>query len=811
MSAPSIIGQPVRRVDGGEKVAGLTRFAADVMVPGMLHARLVTSPHPHARIVSIDTGAARALPGVVGVFTGRDLPLAKPHPSSRNKAPLALDEVFFNGHPVVAVVAETEAIAADAAALVSIEWEELPTVTDPLEAMKPDAPPVGPGDGGDDEEELSMHGAEAGAADETEPKAPNVATTSHLERGDVEAGLREADVVVERTYTTSMIHQGYLEPRATVASMDALGHVTVWTSTQALFFTRTEVAEALGLPEHRVRVIAMPAGGGFGGKFVLLEPLTGALAVAVRRPVALVMTRNEEFLATTPAPQSRFEVTLGAKRDGRLTALRARVVFDTGAWAGAPLSIACLLLSGYYRFPHLDVRGVEVRTHKPGCGAYRAPGAPQATFAIESAMSEMAERLGLDPLAFRLQNAVAGGDPTPTGRPWPRIGLRECLEAVRRARDGHMGGHEMARQPVRAKGATPPSGSPGQRSSRRGGAGALLEIPQQTPRPMDGRGEDVVRGVGVAVGGWMGGVEPASAVCRVNGDGSVSVIVGSVDLSGTNTGLAQVAAEAFGASLEQVQIVNADTESAPYAGATGGSKITYTVGAAVKAAAEDARRQVLAIAASHLEASVHDLELADGHVRVRGVPDRAVSIAKLARLATEFGGKYEPIFGRGASATTARAPGFAIHLCEVEVDRATGAVRIVRHVVAQDVGRAVNPAAIEGQIHGAVAQGVGWGLFEHMRYDDTGRLLSGTLMDYALPNVTQMPPDVEVILVEVPSESGPFGVRGVGEPPVVAGGAAIANAIADAAGVRFTALPITSEAIVAAMAESAARARRPAA
>jgi CO/xanthine dehydrogenase Mo-binding subunit len=328
---------------------------------------------------------------------------------------------------------------------------------------------------------------------------------------------------------------------------------------------------------------------------------------------------------------------------------------------------------------------------------------------------------------------------------------------------------------------------------------------------MDGRGEDVVRGVGVAVGGWMGGVEPASAVCRVNGDGSVSVIVGSVDLSGTNTGLAQVAAEAFGASLEQVQIVNADTESAPYAGATGGSKITYTVGAAVKAAAEDARRQVLAIAASHLEASVHDLELADGHVRVRGVPDRAVSIAKLARLATEFGGKYEPIFGRGASATTARAPGFAIHLCEVEVDRATGAVRIVRHVVAQDVGRAVNPAAIEGQIHGAVAQGVGWGLFEHMRYDDTGRLLSGTLMDYALPNVTQMPPDVEVILVEVPSESGPFGVRGVGEPPVVAGGAAIANAIADAAGVRFTALPITSEAIVAAMAESAARARRPAA
>ena len=759
----SVVGRSVERVDGGEKVAGLTRFAGDVMLPGMLHARLVTSPHPHARVVSIDASAARAVPGVVAVLTGHDLPLAKPDPSSRNKAPLALDEVFFNGHPVVAVVAESEAAAADAAGLVSVAWEELPAVTDPLEAMKPDAPRVGP-EGGDSEEELSMHGAEAGAADQAQSKAPNVAATSHLERGDVEAGLRAADVVLERTYTTSMVHQGYLEPRAALATVDALGQVTVWTSTQALFYTRTAVAEALGLPEHRVRVIAMPVGGGFGGKFVLLEPLVAALAVAVRRPVSLVMTRNEDFLATTPAPQSRFEVTLGAKRDGTLTALRARVVFDAGAWAGAPLSIACLLLASYYRFQTLDVRGVEVRTHKPGSGAYRAPGAPQATFAIESAMSEMAERLGLDPLALRSANAVTGGDQTPTGRPWPRIGLRECLETVRRARE---------RWPA----LPPPSG-------------------------------DVMRGVGVAVGGWMGGVEPASAVCRVNGDGSLSVIVGSVDLSGTNTALAQIAAEAFGAALPQVQIVNADTESAPYAGATGGSKITYTVGAAVKAAAEDARRQVLAIAASELEAAVDDLEIAEGHVRVRGVPDRAVAIAKLARLATEFGGRYEPIFGRGASATTARAPGFAAHLSEVEVDRATGAVRLLRHVVAQDVGRAINPAAIEGQIRGALAQGIGWGLLEHMAYDDTGRLQSGTFMDYALPKPTQMPAEADVIVVEVPSEAGPFGVRGVGEPPVVAGAAAIANAVADATGVRFTALPITSDVIVRALGQQRAAERR---
>lgn len=762
----SVIGQSIPRVDGREKAAGLTRFAGDVLLPGMLHARLVTSPHPHARVVSIDAAAARAMPGVVGVFTGRDLPIPKPRASSRNRAPLALDEAFFCGHPVVAVVAESAAVAADAAALVRVEWQELPAVTDALEGMKPDAPPVGAADGGDTEEELSMHGAEAGAADATQPKAPNVASTSRLHRGDVAAGLREADVVVERTYTTSMVHQGYLEPRAATASMDPLGHVTVWTSTQALFFTRSEVAETLGLAEHRVRVVAMPIGGGFGGKFVLLEPLAAALAVAVRRPVSLVLTRNEEFLAMTPAPSSRFELALGARRDGTLTALRARVVFDAGAFAGAPLSIACLLLSSYYRVPNLDVHGVEVRTHKPGCGAYRAPGAPQATFAIESAMSAMAERLGVDPIAFRLQNAVAEGDPTGSGRAWPRIGLRECLEAIRDARDAS---------------------------------------PALPARASHGGGDtEVLRGVGVAVGGWMGGVEPASAVCRVNGDGSVSVIVGSVDLSGTNTALTQIAAEAFGAPLEQVQVINADTESAPYAGASGGSKITYTVGAAVKAAAEDARRQLFAIAADQLEAAADDLEIADGHVRVRGAPARGVAIARLARLATEFGGKYEPIFGRGACATTARAPGFAAHRCEVEVDRATGAVRIVRQVVAQDVGRALNPAAIEGQIRGGVAQGVGWGLLEAMRYDEDGRLLSGTLMDYALPRATQVPDEVDVRLVEVPSEQGPFGARGVGEPPVIAGAAAIANAVAAATGVRFTALPLTSEAIAEALGRSSA-------
>jgi CO/xanthine dehydrogenase Mo-binding subunit len=754
MATRSSIGRSLPRVEGGQKVAGLTRYASDVQLPGMLHARLVLSPHAHARIVAVDFKQAAALPGVVAVFGGRDLPLAELDPSDRNRCPLAVDRVLFAGHPVAAIVAESEAVAEDAAALVRVEYEELPAAIDALHAMSADAPIVrGHDERGGGEATLGMHGAAGGAQTLDEPTAPNVVNTVHYTRGDVAQGFAEADVVIERRYRTPMVHQGYLEPRAVVASVDALGRLTVWTSTQALFFTRSEVAEALGLPEHRVRIVAMELGGGFGGKFVLLEPLAAALTVAVKRPVSLVLTRTEEFFATTPAPPSVFELKTGVRRDGTLTAIAARIVFDAGAFAGAPVSIACLLLGGYYRVPHLDLRGYEVLTHKPGNGAYRAPGAVQATFAMESQIDEMAAAIGMDPLELRLRNVVEEGDPMPNDRPWPRIGLRQCLEAIKDEWDRRRRSSPSAKGVVR-------------------------------------------RGVGVAVGGWMGGIEPASAVCRLDPDGTLTVVVGTVDMSGTNTVLAQIAAEAFGLPVEDIQVMNADTEAAPYAGASGGSKITYTVGAAVERAARDARRQLFTIAATELEAAVEDLEVVDRAVRVRGVPDRALAIADIAKSSMQFGAKYEPVFGRGSTATITRAPAFAAHLAEVEVDVETGRVSVLQHVVAQDVGRALNPAAIDGQIHGAVAQGMGWALSERMAYDDRGQLVTATLMEYALPASDQVPP-VRTIIVEVPSEAGPFGAKGVGEPPVIAAPAAIANAVAAATGRRFTELPITSEKIVA--------------
>jgi len=465
-----------------------------------------------------------------------------------------------------------------------------------------------------------------------------------------------------------------------------------------------------------------------------------ATGIAAMRNMAIY--QDKVFVATT---------------DARLTALDARIIFDAGAYAGAPVGIAALLLGGYYTVPNLRIRGFEVLTHKPGVGAYRAPGAVQATFALESLMDELALKLGIDPLDLRLLNACREGDLLPTGRPWPKIGLVQCLERLRTERQRLNG----ARQ-----------GS-----------------------PRDG----VRRGVGVAVGGWLGGIEPASAVCRLDRDGTLTVVLGMVDMSGAATGMAQIAAEAAGLPLDDVTVVCADTESAPFAGSSGGSKITYTVGLAVERAARDARRQILAIAADRLEAAADDLEIVGRSVRVRGMPDRGVTLAQIARSSMEFGAKYEPVFGRGASATTARSPAFAAHLAEVEVDTDTGRVRVVRQVVVQDVGRAINPAAIAAQIHGAVAQGVGWALLEGMSYDAHGQLRSATLMDYALPSITDAPPEVETVILEVPTEHGPFGAKGVGEPPVVAAPAAIANAIADAIGRRLTDLPMTSEALARAI------------
>jgi len=745
MTAYKTIGRPQPLKDGKEKVSGELRYATDVKMPGMLYGRLVTSPYAHARVLGIDREAALDVSGVVRVLTAADLPHIPP--SKRQHLLLARDRVIFNGHPVALVLAESEGAAADGAQAVSVDYDPLPAAATVEQALAEDAPLVWPEGVPSGSEEGGAHGADVGADEEEENAPPtNVSGERSFERGDVAAGFAAADVIVERTFTTPGVHQSYLEPHATLVQPDPVhGGATVWTSTQAPFYVREEVAGVLGVPESDVRVVPTPVGGAFGGKFVLYEPLVALAARITGRPVRLILTRLEEMLAANPALPSRIRVKVGAQRDGSLTALEADLIFDAGCYPGAPYGIAAYLLGSAYRVPNLDIQAHEVLTFKPSTGAYRAPGAPQAFYALESAIDELARLLEIDPLALRLQNAARTGDEMAGGRPWPSMGMKEVLEALAE----HPAWKE--RDAARAAG----------------------------------------RGVGVAVGGWPGGTQPAAAACRLNRDGLLQVHVGSVDLTGTSTGFALLAAEAFGVTPEQVRVVNDDTASAPYAGAAGGSKITYTVGPAVIEAAEEARAQVLEVAAEEFEASPADLEIVDGFVQVRGVPDRRLSLGEIARETMRFGGRHRPIMGRGRHADTTRSPGFCAQLAEVEVDEETGHVRVVRQVLVQDVGRAINPLTVRGQMMGGATQGLGWAMYELLAYDEQGQLLSGSWTDYGVPHFDQAAPSIETVIVEVPSDHGPYGARGVGEPPVIATAAAVANAIADAAGVRLTALPMT--------------------
>ena len=742
----AVIGKSHKRAEGLEKITGAVRYTEDLRLAGMLHARLLTSPHPKARIVRLDREAAMKIPGVIGVVTAADL--ARLGSGARDL--LANSQATHTGHPVAVVLAESEAAAADGldALRAGSQFDPLPAVLTIDEALREGAPLVRESTEFD-EGDAQAHATVAVTAQHAE-RPGNIANRVAFTRGDVEQGLRQAEVVVRRTFTTSRIHQGYIEPQASVAAVDpVIGDLTIYTSTQGQFWVRAQTAKALGLREAQVRIVPMTVGGGFGGKLDRFQPLVGALALLMRRPVRLVLTRLEDFLTTEPGPASRAEVELGAKKDGELLALRAKMYFDSGCEPRAPLSIAGLLMGGYYRIPNIAIETIDVVTNKPAVGAYRAPGAPQATFAIESAMTELATKLGVDPLTFRLRHASVPGDPMPHGRPWPKMGLRQVLEALER--------HPVRRRPKR-------------------------------------EGE----GIGIAIGGWPGGIESASACIRANTDGTFEVIMGAIDITGTATTMALITAELLGVTPDKVRVTTADTSQAPYAGMSGGSKITYTVGTAVRLAAEDARRQILSIAASHLEARVEDLEIADGHVRVKGTPTVTLSLAEIASMSMRFGAKYAPVFGVGSTALTRQSPGFAGHLVRVKVDRETGQVRILDYVVAQDVGFAINPAAVEGQIIGGVAQGIGWGLYEQVVYDEGGAMVTGTFADYAIPKAPDVP-RIDTILVEVPSDDGPFGAKGVGEPPVIPGAGAIANAIADATGVRITALPITAERIVMAL------------
>ena len=743
MKSMSAVGTPTRRLEGAAKVTGATRYTADLEMAGLLHVHLVLSHLASARITGIDLSAARAVPGVVDVVTAADLPrfdVAGP------EKPLAEDQVFYAGQPIVAVIATSEAAAHDGAAAVLADLDPLVPVTTAEAAMKEGATLVLDVNEEASEEDASIHGASTAAESEPVNRPRNVSAVASLKRGDLAAGLAAADVVVRGTYDLAGVHHTAIEPHVSMVRPEPDGGVTIWSPTQGPFVVRDEIAKILGVRPSFVRVISTPVGGGFGGKVMLLEGLLALLARRVGRPVRLVLTRQQVFGMARGAPAARFEIEIGAKRDGTVTALRAKFHYDNGASAGWHGGISSSFLAGTYRWPAFEITGYEVATNKTPVEAYRAPGAPQSYFALESAMDELAQALDLDPIELRLRNAVREGDPAPDGNPWPRIAFVECLEEARR--------HPLYTAALSA-------------------------------------GE----GVGVAAGSWGGARTPAAAGCRVEPDGTLAVTIGSVDISGSSTGLAMIAAEAFGVSVDRVRIETADTGVAPFGPVAGGSQITYSIGGAVHEAALEARRQLLEIATEELEAAPEDLELVEGRVAVRGVPERFVEITKLVALSTDFMGKYKPIHANGRSAVQKASPMFTVHIARVMTDAETGAFQLTGYAAIQDVGRAINPPEVEGQIHGGAAQSLGRALGEQLVYDAEGQLQTGSLLDYELPSADQMP-DIDVRILEVPSPVGPLGAKGVGEPPAVPGAAALANAVSRATGVRVRSLPIDRSLLV---------------
>ncbi|HJP33007.1 MAG TPA: xanthine dehydrogenase family protein molybdopterin-binding subunit [Candidatus Latescibacteria bacterium] len=734
MAKLKVVGARTPKLNGPDIVTGRTIYADDVQLPGTLHGRILHSPHGHARIRAIDTAKARALPGVVDVVTAADIP---------DLSLLASDEVCHEGQKVALVAAVDPDIAEDALALIKVEYEVLPSVTDPEAAMAPGAP------------EVMLGAPTETVVDENGERLSNIASRSEMVEGDVDKGFAEADVIVEQVYRMPYFHQVYMEPNSATARVEANGRITVWTSGQGSFNIRNAVAGALKLPQGQVRVIMAEMGGGFGAKNgIFTEAHAALLAQRTGQPVKVLMSREEEFLDGRPAPGCVVRLKTGAKKDGTLTAVEGRMVWDRGIGGGGG---GVGRLTDIYEIANVKLEGLVVRTNKPAPGAYRAPGAPQAAVPREGNMDLLARELGMDPLAIRLKNAFKKGGRARGGAPLPRDWLRQTLRQA--AGEANWGKRRLK--------------------------------PNQ--------------GMGIACGEWQNAAGQTNAFITMAGDGSVSIVTGQVDITGVHTVMAQIAAEELGVPVEKVSVSLGDTDTVPFTGLSAGSKAAYSAGTAARDAAVEARTQLLRLAAELLEADVDDLILADEKVRVKGRRGRSIELAELANNA--IGSNDGPISGRCVLGRIPTYASFSVNIATVEVDPDTGQVQLLDLVAAQDVGRALNPMLVEGQIQGAAVQAMGFGMMEAQRYGAGARMLNANLLDYAIPTTVDVP-KVRTVLVEDPCEMGPYGAKGVGEPPIIPGAAAIANAVHDAIGVRVSELPLTPETVMKALRRQPAKNKR---
>ncbi|MDQ1278933.1 MAG: hypothetical protein QG670_193 [Thermoproteota archaeon] len=733
-----VIGTKPIRPDVIDKVMGRAIFAPDIMISGLLHGKILRSPYAHARILSIDTSAAEALPGVYAVITSKDLPQTPADNAelkySRDNF-LAGEKVLYEGHPIAAVAADSIHTAEDAIKLIRINYEILTPIMDMREAMKENSPKL------HENIRLKSLGQDNG-------RPGNISLHVQHILGDPEKGFAEADEIVDREFTTTMVHQGYLEAQSSTVLWNPDGNLTVWTTTQGAFSVQSEISRILDISLSKIRVIPTEVGGAFGSKLrIYIEPVVVLLSKFANRPVKITMTQSEVLKATGPTPGTIMRVKMGAKRNGKITSATAELYFEAGAFPGSTAGGSPRLIFTEYDIPNGQVDAFEVLVNKTHVGAYRAPGDVQVTYSMEQVVDELAQKVNMDPIDFRLINVAHEGSISISGTIHKKIGAQQVLEAVKN--------HPHYKSPLK----------------------------------------EANMGRGVAFGYWPNNGRDSSCIINVNSDGSVTLVTGSVDLSGTRLTIAMQAAEVLGISVDQVKSSVGDTSSIGYTGSSGGSRTTFATGLAAIQAAKDVINQMSIRAASLLNVPVSEITFERGFFTTSTSSSAKLSFSELAGKLNQTGG---PITGKGNVSPSSWGAGFACHIADVEVDPETGKVSILRYTAIQDVGKAVHPTLVEGQMQGAVVQGIGWALWEGLFYDTQGRMLNSNRLDYKIATFVDIP-HIETELIEVPSPFHPFGVRGVAEPAFVPPTATIANAVADALGKRIYSLPMTPEKILRTM------------
>ena len=744
-----VIGTRPIRPDGTDKVTGRAEYGADVKLDGMLFGAVLRSPHAHARIKRIDTSKAEALPGVFAVATNADFPRVESGSLNIGEGTanpmwvvdnlLAGEKALYHGHAVAAVAASDPHVAEDALQLIEVEYEILPAVVDVREAMLDTAPIL------HDTLRTTIRAKDVAPA----PDRPtNIALHMRIEKGNLEAGFADAEVVIEREFETAMFHQGYIEPQNGTAWWDQDGHLTIWTSVQGSFNTRDQLAAVLKLPTSQIKVIPMEIGGGFGGKNpIYLEPVAAILSRKSRRPVKMWMPRDAVFLATGPTSATYSRVRIGAKRDGTFTAGHAYLAFESGAYPGSPVGAGAQCAFAPYNIPNQTVDGFDVVVNGPKTAAYRAPGAPAAAYAVEATINELAELLHMDPMDLRLKNASREGTANAVGAPWPTIGAEAVMLAVK-------------------------------------------NHPHYTSEL---QGEDVGRGV--ALGFWFNGGMESSGTASVQADGRINLILGTVDIGGSRATMAMQLAETLGLTMEDINPHVVDSDSVGYNGTTGGSRVTFQGGWVMHDIGGQIVEQMQSRAAAIWDVPAADITYGDGVFVGPDEADGTPRQSSFKEMASRLPGTGGLITVSATSRRNTQGPAFAGHIVDLKVDRETGKVQILRYTAVQDVGTAIHPSYVEGQIQGGVAQGIGMALNEEYIYDDQGHLRNASFLDYRMPVANDLPM-IDVLMVEVPNPGHPFGVRGVGEVPIVPPQAAIRNALKDAIGINFYRTPVSPRVIL---------------